>query len=207
MGTVICLLLVTTSFLTSVPAWGNKVPKGIGGIVLGSSIDQYRDMLIEGTALPIRHMECLTEVEIKPPKGYRSGYVTHANCEKPGQIVRIRLKYANETKEFYEELLTRFTQALGKPSEYRGDPFRAFLAWKWSFSGEKGERVSLTLQHNSVEDEDYSTGTMLKMSLISQIEKERATYEKTRKQRERKDEETSEADEKSPVDFHNLVPE
>ena len=208
MTNILRFLTILTFLLVCTPAAsGGGVPRQIGGIVLGTSIEQYKEIVRMDTALPIRHMEYLTEVEMKPLEGFRSGYVTYANCENPGQIVKIRLKYAREEKEFYEELLKRYKKRLGESSVYRGDPFRAFLAWKWSFTDEKGASISITLQHNSMEDEDYPRGTTVKMSLISAIERERLCFEKNQKETGRVEDGSSQDRSMGPLDFRNLVPE
>ena len=42
-----------------------EAPQQIAGIRIGASIDQYRDILQMDTKLPVRHMEYLSEVELK----------------------------------------------------------------------------------------------------------------------------------------------
>lgn len=204
---ILRFLIISTFLLAGVQASAGRVPRQIAGIVLGGSIEKYKETVRIDTALPIRHMEYLTEVEMKPQEGFRSGYITYANCENPGQIVKIRLKYAREEKEFYEELLKRYNKQLGESSMYRGDPFRVFVAWKWSFTDEEGARISITLQHNSMEDEDYPRGTTVKMALISAIERERLCFEKTRKETGRDEDGVLQERRMGLVDFRNLVPE
>ncbi len=116
-----------------------QAPQQIAGIRLGDNLDQYRNILRMDTSLPVRHMEYISEVELKPSfEGYRSGYIFYGNCDKPGRIVKIKLKYERSDKEFFEDLLQRFKQKFGEPDQYRGDAFRAFIAWKWSFRDKDG---------------------------------------------------------------------
>ncbi len=169
---------VLTLCLCAVSAHAGPVPRQIAGIVMGAQIDQYRDMLRTETALPMRRAEYLTEVEVKPMEGYQSGTVTYGNCVKPGRIVKVKLRYDRDDKQFFEELFKRFKERFGETSEYKGDPFRMFLAWKWSFTDEKGNRMSLILQHNSMDDDDFPSGNIVKLSHTTEIEKEHACYDR-----------------------------
>ena len=126
-----------------------EVPHEIAGFVLGKNIDEIKDRLDMSTALPVRHRESLREVEIKTMEGFKSGLITYGTCAKPGQIVRIKLKYTETSKKFYETLLKRFKKKFGEPNEWRGDPFHIFLDWKWAFIDKDGNRISLHLQHNT----------------------------------------------------------
>jgi hypothetical protein len=150
-----------------------QAPEQIAGIRLGVNIDQYNNILQMDTSLPVRHMEYISEVELKPSfNGYRSGYVFYGNCDKPGRIVKIKLKYERSDKEFFDDLLKRFKQKFGEPDQYRGDAFRAFIAWKWSFRDKDGNNISLILQHNSSDVEEYTRGNSVKLSATSLLEKE-----------------------------------
>lgn len=159
-------------------AHAGPVPREIAGIVLGVQVEQIKDLLRMETALPMRRAEYLMEVDVKPMEGYQSGSVTYGNCENPGRIVKVRLRYDRDDKQFFDELFKRFKERFGDTSEYKGDPFRMFLAWKWSFTDGQGNRVSLILQHNSMDDDDFPSGNIVKLSDTSDIEKERACYDR-----------------------------
>ena len=102
-------------------------------------------------------MENIEEVEIKPITGIKSGLIAYATCTAPGHIVRIKLKYKDASKKFYESLLKRIKKKFGDPDEYRGDPFQVLIGWKWSFVDKDGRRISMTLQHNSMDTEEKTT--------------------------------------------------
>lgn len=184
-----------------------EAPRRIAGFLLGADVSQYKDQLSMDTALPVRHSEYLTEVDIKPVEGYKSGYVTFGNCEQPGRIARIKLKYERDEKEFFDELMERFGKKFGKPSEYKGDAFRACIAWKWTFTDNEKNKISLILQHNCQDEDDYLSGNAVKMSLRSLMEKERRCYES--KHPELSQDKDAPADKKAvkKVDFRNLIPE
>jgi hypothetical protein len=185
-----------------------EAPQQIAGIKLGANIDQYKDILQMDTALPVRHMEYLTEVEVKSSfEGYRSGYIFYGNCDKPGRIVKVKLKYARDDQEFFNDILKEFKRKFGEPDQYRGDAFRAFVAWKWSFTDKDKNKISLILQHNSSDVEEYTRGNSVKLSVTSLIEKETMCYEQ--KNPETKQAASGKASKKpgDQIDYGRFIPE
>jgi len=153
----------------------SEVPHQISVFTLNRDIADFKDYVIMETALPIRHMENIEEVEIKPIKGLKSGLIAYATCAAPGHIVRIKLKYADPRKKFFENLLKRVKKKYGEPDEYRGDPFHILIAWKWSFIDKDGNRISLTLQHNS-QDAEAKKGNAVKLTITNLIEDDQRCY-------------------------------
>ena len=185
-----------------------EAPQQIAGIRLGATIDQYRDMLRMESSLPVRHMEYLSEVELKPPfEGYRSGYLFFGNCDKPGRIAKIKLKYERDDKQFFDDLVQRFKRKFGEPDQYRGDAFRAFIAWKWSFKDKNNNKISLILQHNSADVEEYTQGNSVKLSVTSFIEKEAVCYEQKNPEPKRNQAGKTERRSREQVDFQRFIPE
>ena len=152
-------------------------PRQIAGIRLGAPIEQYRDLVREDTRITVRHMKYISEVQMKPIDGYKSGYIYYGNCTSPGTIFKIKLKYLRDDKEFFNDLLELFKGKFGKASEYRGDAFGGYIAWKWSFTDEHKNKISLILQHNSVDEEEYTSGNSVKLAITTAMEKERECYE------------------------------
>jgi hypothetical protein len=153
------------------PGAAAEAPLSVAGFTLGRSIDEYAERVVMQTALPVRYMENLREVELAPLEGFKSGLIAFSTCRKPGSIVRIKLKYADGRLDFYEELLKRFKQKFGEPDQYQGDPFRVFISWKWSFRDSQQNRISLILQHNQ-EDEEEKVGNALKLTLHNELEED-----------------------------------
>ena len=85
----------------------DDVPSQVAVFKLNSNIADVKDYVIMETALPIRYMENIEEVEIKPIEGLKSGLIAYATCSAPGHIVRIKLKYKDSSKKFYENNITR----------------------------------------------------------------------------------------------------
>ena len=127
------------------------------------------------TALPIRHIENIEEVEIKSIEGVKSGLIAYATCTAPGHIVRIKLKYSDASKKFYEKLLKRIKKKYGEPEDYRGDPFHIVVSWKWSFIDKDNNRISLTIQHNSMDSEE-KRGNSIKLTMRNLIEEDQKCY-------------------------------
>ena len=152
-----------------------EAPHQIGVFVLNQNISELKEYVIMETALPIRHMENIEEVEIKPMKGIKSGLIAYVTCSAPGQIARIKLKYKDPSKKFYEELLNQIKKKYGKPDEYRGDPFHIVLSWKWSFVDKNNQRITMTLQHNSLDTEE-KIGNSIKLTNRSLIEEDLKCY-------------------------------
>jgi hypothetical protein len=178
-----------------------EAPHEIAGFVLGKNIDEVKDRLDMSTNLPLRRRESLREVEINKTEGFKSGLITYGTCVDPGQIVRIKLKYAESSKKFYKTLLKRFKKRFGEPSEWRGDPFHIFLDWKWSFTDKDGNRISLHLQHNS-KDAEEKIGNAVKLTSRTGLEGEwKCHEEKTASKSSRKIEK-----QKRPIDWEFIIP-
>ncbi len=152
-----------------------EAPHQIGVFALNRNISEFKDYVIMETTLPIRHMENIEEVEIKSIKGIKSGLIAYATCTDPGQIVRIKLKYKDDSKKFYEELLKRIKQKFGEPDEYEGDPFHIVISWKWSFIDKDSRRITMTLQHNTLDTEE-KIGNSIKLTSRSLIDEDINCY-------------------------------
>ena len=175
MKKLIIICLNVAALLVCAVSYAGDAPHQIGVFVLNENISKFKDYVIMETALPIRHMENIEEVEIQPMQGIKSGLIAYATCTAPGQIVRIKLKYQDSSKKFYENLLKRIKKKFGNPKEYRGDPFHILISWKWSFVDKDGRRISMTLQHNST-DTDEKLGNAIKLTMTSLIDEDRKCY-------------------------------
>lgn len=169
-------ILVAIVFLFPNYVSADKAPRQIAGLVLGEQIAMFVDLVRMETVTPLRDRKYLREVRIRETDGYRSGTVSFGNCNKPGQIVRIKLKYEYSDKKFYNGLLAQFKKKFGEPDEWRGDPFHVIIAWKWAFTDKDNNKISLTLQHSR--DEDYKWGNSVKLTNNTLLEQERICYQK-----------------------------
>jgi len=168
---VFCFLPVLFSY-HSVHA---KFPLHLGGFVLGEDISQYSHLMDMDTCRELPFNEYLEEGQILPQPGFKSGLVAYGTCRSPGKIVRIKLKFIDSSKAFFEKLLKKYREELGQPDEYKGDPFQTMIAWKWSFINDRKEKSSLILQHNIMVD-DEKMGNSVKLTLTSRVEEERECF-------------------------------
>jgi hypothetical protein len=171
-----CMLLLWLFMASSVQA--QVVPTSLAGIVLGADISTAHQFCNMDTEIPLAQERHLREMNLLPQfvPGIKSGAVAYANCSQIGRIVRIKLKFDNDSRSFFDELLQHYKKRFGPPLEWRGDPFQTVMSWKWSFDDKKGQRVNLELTHSK--DEDYKTGNFVKMTLRSLWEEEAACLEK-----------------------------
>jgi len=174
---LLAAVLVLLTGLAAAPrqAQAGDVPHTVAGFTLGQNIASIDDRLLMDTVLPERYREYLKEVEIAPLPGFKSGLVTYGDCFRPGRIVRIKLKYADDSRAFYDALLARVERRYGKPTSYDGDPFHIVIDWKWSFSDAEGRRITLHLGHNN-RDEEEKFGNTVKLTLVSALKEERRCF-------------------------------
>jgi hypothetical protein len=164
-------------FVSAAVAGGAEAPRTVAGVTLGQPIRNFADTVVMETALPVRYAENLYEVETRPIEGFKTGLVSYGTCQKDHPVVRIKLKYADGSRAFFDELIGRFKKAFGEPDEYRGDPFQNVIGWKWAFTDPSNNRVSMILQHNAM-DEDEKMGNALKLTLLSALEEDARCYQK-----------------------------
>lgn len=153
-------------------------PREVAGFALGSDIGQYKDRIDAGTAMPVMDMRYLIEVNTKYIAGYKKGTLIYGTCTEPEKIVRIKMKYEDPSKQFYEKLLNVFKKKYGKPDEWRGDAFHHFIAWKWSFRNSNNDSISMILQHAVEGNLDHPDGNVIKLTNWTAVERERQCYEK-----------------------------
>ena len=152
-----------------------QVPHEAGGFILGDNISNYGEKIRMDTAIPIRYMEWINEVEIDPPDGFKSGLIWYGTCASPGKIIRIIVKYNDLSKDFYEKLLSLCKKRFGEPDEWRGDSFHVVISWKWNFTDNNGNRIGLIVQHNT-KDSSERKGNSIKLSMGNLMDDEAECY-------------------------------
>ncbi|WP_028325080.1 hypothetical protein [Desulfatirhabdium butyrativorans] len=172
-------LMVIMTGMASVALAGP--PRGIAGFTLGDDLAKYQQRILPDTALPVRYAESITEVEVKVESGFKTGIVAYGSCAYPEKILRLKFKYADDSRDFFEELVRRLKMRYGEKAEWRGDPFQNVLAWKWSFRDANGRNLSLIVQHNR-RDTDEKIGNTIKLAWMDAIEKEQLCFNKGHRQ-------------------------
>ena len=182
-----------------------EAPHELAGFVLGKPIDAVKARIMPDTDIPIRHLESMHEVEIRPTPGYKTGLIWYATCSVPRHIVRIKLKYKDSSKKFFKQLLKRFKDRFGEPTEWRGDPFHIVVDWKWSFTDKANNTISLHLQHNT-RDVDEKLGNAVKFTMTSAIASERRCFQKREQDQKKKDPSGKRNKGRKPMDLDQFVP-
>jgi hypothetical protein len=69
-----------------------NVPHEIGGIALGSHINNYPNLI---------ESNFMKEVIVTNHHGFRKGIISYGVCKYKGKILKIRLKYKDKSKSFF----------------------------------------------------------------------------------------------------------
>lgn len=161
--------LIIFSFLFSLfplLAIAEHVPHEIAGIVLGSRVDDYPDII---------RTNFLKEVVVTDWHGFRKGVISYGTCKYIDRILKIDMKYKNKSKKFFQKLMKKFRADFGEPDVWTGDSFGVIHVWKWQFIDKEQNRVSLALQYNE-KNSNETLGNMVKLSYPGKIEEERLCF-------------------------------
>lgn len=143
-----------------------EVPHEIAGIALGTSIDDYPDII---------RNNFLQDVVVTDWHGFRKGIISYGTCKYTDLILKMDMKYEDKSKEFFQKLLKEFRQKFGEPDKWKGDSFGVLHVWKWHFVDKDQNPVSMSLQHNA-KDSDETIGNVVKLSYPERIEEERLCF-------------------------------
>lgn len=150
---------------------GKGFPTTLAGITLGSDVANYTECCNMQLATPMTDAPFLTEVHLNSDfvPGIRGGSLTYANCDRVGDLVRIKFKFHNRSQKFFKELVDAYTDKFGKADHYKGDAFRNVIAWEWNFT-QGHEKVDLLLMWSR--DNEMRPGVSIKMTLSSLFDSE-----------------------------------
>jgi len=165
-------LLVVLSLLGFLGTDAAAGPLEMAGIPLGADVKSLAGKLEPGMTETDLDQRYLTTQAMKPQPGYRSGYVTFGNCAASGRVVRVKMNYADESKEFHEKLLGGLKKRYGEPKQWRGSPFGNLRIWKWSVRDPQAGDVSIILQFYSGDDDSFTKGNSLRVSSRTWIREE-----------------------------------
>ncbi len=196
-------VLLFLCLLLSASVQAQDIPMSLAGLTLGADISTAHQCCFPSTDILLDDERHLNEVQLKPQfvPGVKSGTVAYANCAQTGRIVRIKLKFDNPSRSFFNDLLDRYKKTFGNPEEWRGDPFQTVISWKWSFKDNTGQRVGLELTHS--EDDDYKLGNFVKFTLRSLWDEEEACFNRSLKPAQRWE---SRPTPSRKLDYKQLIP-
>jgi hypothetical protein len=182
-----------------------EAPHKLAGFALGDKLRDHIEKVDMDTVLPLRYLESLKEVEAKDIRGFKTGLISYGTCMDQPRIVRLKFKYADASKTFYDELLERFKARFGKPDEYRGDPFHIVVAWKWSFIDKDNNNISLILQHN-IRDEEEKQGNSVKMTMWNLFNQEIHCFENKQPVSAKSESTNSKFNKTDSIDWEHFIP-
>ncbi len=158
------LLLAMFMVLAAIPALAAGAPMEIAGVKLGENIKQFQSKVEPGMSETEITRPYATTVAMAAVPGYRSGYVTYGNCAEPGRIMRIKMNYEDDSREFYEQILAELKKRYGAPQQWRGNPFGTLRIWKWSVKDKGLGDISVILQHYSGDDDSFTKGNSIRIA-------------------------------------------
>jgi len=189
------ILMSFACFVFALPAGAANAPHEIAGIALGTSVDDYPDIV---------RTNYLQEVVVTDWHGFRKGIISYGTCKYIDQILKIDMKYEDRDEEFYEKLLREFRQKFGEPTSWNGDSFGVMRIWKWQFIDNEQNRVSLSLQYNS-KNSNETIGNVVKLAYPERmVEEQRCFAEMCQQSKINTDEKRKEELRKS--DWSHLIP-
>jgi len=151
-------------------------PNHLAGIELGGNAASFRELLNIKTARKIEETPWLSRVDFKPTDYFRGGYAVFGECSSPGRIVRLKLKYRDESMDFFRKVIMNLLDRYGNPSEYKGDLEGQVMGNKWSFTDAAGNSISLIVQRYVGDDLDMTRGNIIKLTDWTLMDAERSCY-------------------------------
>lgn len=193
--TLITLIGLILMALTPSLSLAQKVPSEVGGFMLGSKVGEYPEAM---------NTNFLKEMVVTDWHGFRKGVISYGICQYPDQIVRIELKYEDQSKEYFKKLLKEFKQRYGAPDEWKGDSFGILHIWKWYFTDDEDRQISLLLQHN-LRNPNESIGNVVKLTNSTMMDEERVCFNEMCEEEQGKVDKSRLEERKKP-DWNYLIP-
>ena len=163
--------------LSACPAWaGTGV--SLAGLELGQSIDNYKDRIDTDSAVRIFDQEYLSVAKLLPTEGYKSGYVTYGTCQNAGEIIKIKLKYQDESSGFFDKVKNNIEKKFGEHDEWRGNAFGTLKTWKWSIKDLQNRDVSIILMRYVGTEDAFTQGNSIRISIPDQFNAQRQCWDK-----------------------------
>lgn len=154
-----------------------ETPSNLAGVTLGDAASRYKTRLALAKERTVTSAPWLRRIPLQPDKYFAAGYVLVGTCAAPGRVARIKVRYRDDSLDFYRhisgELLTRY----GDPTEYKGEIDGRVMGNKWGFTDPWTRPVSLILQRVEGEDPELGPGNTLKLTNWGLFEAERTCWQ------------------------------
>lgn len=196
-------ILFLVGHLISPASFAYEAPRSIGNITLGASVSELQDKVDLASAVPLGGAGFLMRASLKPLQGFESGYAVYGNCREKGRIVRVKLKYEDDSVSFYNEVLSALRARYGKPTQWKGNPFGTLKLWKWSMKDAQNHSINVQLQHYQGDDDAFTPGNSIKLTHGTYLEEEKTCYDAKRGSAKR---ESASGAGSRQVDFETYLP-
>ena len=175
--TAVFLILFMALTVTAAFA-GKGFPTSLAGFTLGKDVNNYKKYCNMDKATPVSDAPFLSEALIKRDSlpGVRGGSLNYGNCKEPEKLVRIKIKFHDQSKKLFNNLLNGYKKKFGNPDNYLGDAFKNVIAWEWLFKNDAGEQVSLVLMWSR--DKEIRPGVSIKMTNSTMLNTEYTCFKR-----------------------------
>ncbi|WP_163340289.1 hypothetical protein [Desulfopila sp. IMCC35008] len=191
---LLAMVVISALSVTALNA-NDQVPHEVGGFSLGSDINEYPEVVASNF---------LQETVVTDRYGFRKGIISTGVCKYPDKILKMRLKYEDSDKKFFQKLLKEYKKKYGAPHEWKGDSFGIVHIWKWHFTDSENRKVSLSLQHN-LKNINENIGNLVKLSYPELVEEERACFNQMCEEK-KKDQDVKKREELKQPDWDYMIP-
>jgi hypothetical protein len=191
------LLVFISAVATTGVALAADGPMELAGLRLGQTVDESKAKLLTDNADRLNYRPYLGIMPVAPVAGFRSGYVDYGLCAAAGRIVRVKMNYADDSLDFFKQVLEALKKRYGEPKEWRGNAFGTLRTWKWSLKGPSGQPVSLILMHYAGDDGAFTDGNSIRIAATDLVHEEEACYAAKEGQQKGRDDKKLAADLKS----------
>jgi hypothetical protein len=178
MKRTIILTIISCLLLISSAGAAQNAPESIASITIGNNVSTVRSLLEMKSETSPWQEEYIKRIGLRELEGYRGGYVVVGNCKRKDIILRMKLKYSNNSLNFFNKIYSKIEKRFGQPNDWRGNPFGTLKVWKWSLKDKYGN-ISLILQHFSGDDDSITQGNSIRLSRPSWIQEERQCWDQT----------------------------
>lgn len=173
----LALFVLTLSFAASLTAFAADAPKDLAGIALGEEASRAKGRIQSKAPRPVDGAPYLRRLGVAPDKYFSGGYVLVGTCVAPGRVIRIKMRYRDNSLDFFRKISGEMLSRYGDPAEYKGEIDGRIMGNKWSFSDPWLRPVSLMLQRTEGEDPETGVGNTVKLTNWGLLEAERACWQ------------------------------
>jgi hypothetical protein len=174
---VLVLFALAVSLATSLAAFAADAPTNLAGITLGDEAAKHKGRIRAASPPAPGSAPWVRRLPVTADKFYSGGYVLVGTCAAPGRVLRIKMRYRDESLDFFRKISGDMLSRYGDPTEYKGETDGRVMGNKWAFSDPWLRPVSLILQRVEGEDPEAGPGNTIKLTNWGLLEAERACWQ------------------------------